>query len=79
MAVQRNFTIGRITSHVAAACLYISCRREKTEQMLIDFSDVLCTPVRILGRVRCFCVYCSVHIIKLFYVCVYVPFNFLFK
>lgn len=51
MGVQRNFIVGRITSHVASACLYTSCRREKAPQMLIDFSDILCTPVRTLGRV----------------------------
>lgn len=51
MGVQRSFTMGRLTSHVAAGCLYISCRREKSPQMLIDFSDVLSTPVKTLGAV----------------------------
>lgn len=51
MGVQRNFTMGRLSSHVAAACLYVCCRREKSPQMLIDFSDVLTTPVKTLGAV----------------------------
>ncbi|KAH7648043.1 transcription factor IIIb subunit [Cryptosporidium bovis] len=51
MAVQRSFTIGRNNLHVASACLYAICRREKTPHMLIDFSDVLQTPVKVLGQV----------------------------
>ncbi|KAF7455833.1 transcription factor IIIb subunit [Cryptosporidium felis] len=51
MAVQRSFTIGRNNMHVASACLYAICRREKTPHMLIDFSDVLQTPVKVLGQV----------------------------
>eukprot|EP00921_Rhytidocystis_pertsovi_P016043 GHVQ01025362.1.p1 GENE.GHVQ01025362.1~~GHVQ01025362.1.p1 ORF type:complete len:797 (+),score=115.08 GHVQ01025362.1:418-2808(+) len=51
MAVQRNFTIGRRNLYVASACLYAICRREKTPHMLIDFSDVVQTPVRFLGQV----------------------------
>ncbi|KAF4653422.1 transcription factor TFIIIB subunit brf1 [Perkinsus olseni] len=41
LAAQRNFTAGRKTSVVAAACLYIVCRRDRTPYLLIDFSDVL--------------------------------------
>jgi len=51
MALQRNFTIGRNNYHVAFSCLYTVCRREKTPHMLIDFSDVLQSPVRALGQV----------------------------
>ncbi|KAL7068657.1 putative transcription factor IIIB subunit BRF-1 [Cryptosporidium serpentis] len=51
MAVQRNFTIGRNNMYVASACLYAICRREKTPHMLIDFSDVLQAPVKVLGQV----------------------------
>ncbi|SJK86716.1 Transcription factor IIIB 90 kDa subunit [Babesia microti strain RI] len=51
LAVQRSFTIGRNNLHVAACCLYIICRREKTPHLLIDFSDVLQTPVKILGQI----------------------------
>eukprot|EP00922_Rhytidocystis_sp_ex-Travisia-forbesii_P051600 GHVS01076535.1.p1 GENE.GHVS01076535.1~~GHVS01076535.1.p1 ORF type:complete len:222 (-),score=25.72 GHVS01076535.1:7-672(-) len=51
MAVQRSFTVGRRNLYVASACLYAICRREKSPHMLIDFSDVLQTPVKTLGQV----------------------------
>lgn len=41
LAVVNRFTRGRRSEHVAAVCLYIVCRDEKSSQMLIDFSDVL--------------------------------------
>ncbi|CEO99220.1 hypothetical protein PBRA_001125 [Plasmodiophora brassicae] len=50
LAIQHNFIQGRKTDHVVAACLYIVCRREKTQHLLIDFSDVLQTNVFILGK-----------------------------
>ncbi|CRH01433.1 transcription factor IIIb subunit, putative [Plasmodium relictum] len=50
MALQRNFTMGRNNSYVAASCLYTICRREKSPVMLIDFSDILQTPVKPLGK-----------------------------
>lgn len=50
IALQRNFTMGRNNSYVAAACLYTICRREKSPIMLIDFSDVLQTPMKPLGQ-----------------------------
>eukprot|EP00400_MALV-I_sp_L67-5_P000954 gene954-1159_t len=50
LAVQRNFTKGRRTVHVAAACLYVQCRLNRTPHMLIDFSDVLQASVRVLGQ-----------------------------
>lgn len=50
IALQRNFTMGRNNSYVAAACLYTICRREKSPVMLIDFSDVLQTPLKLLGQ-----------------------------
>lgn len=50
LAVQHNFTQGRRSQHVAAACLYIVCRRQKTPHMLIDFSDVLQVNVFVLGQ-----------------------------
>jgi len=49
MAAQRNFTQGRKTLHVACACLYVICRRERSAHMLIDFSDVLQVNVYALG------------------------------
>ena len=32
---------GRKSTHVIAACVYITCRTEGTSHMLIDFSDIL--------------------------------------
>ena len=51
LAAQRNFTTGRKTSHVAAACLYIVCRRDREPYLLLDFADVLHTSVRELGQI----------------------------
>jgi transcription factor IIIB subunit 2 len=49
VAVERNFVQGRRTSHVVAACLYMACRQEKSQHMLIDFSDALQVNVYTLG------------------------------
>lgn len=49
VAVERNFTQGRKRAHVIAACLYTSCRQEKSQHMLIDFSDALQINVYTLG------------------------------
>jgi len=49
IAVERNFVQGRRTAHVVAACLYIACRQEKSQHMLIDFSDALQINVYTLG------------------------------
>lgn len=49
IAVEKNFVQGRRTIHVVAACLYISCRQEKSQHMLIDFSDALQVNVYTLG------------------------------
>ncbi|KAJ2473017.1 transcription factor TFIIIB subunit brf1 [Coemansia sp. RSA 2322] len=49
LALNLNFTRGRKSSYVAAACLYIVCRMEKNSQMLIDFSDVIQVNVFKLG------------------------------
>ena len=35
--------------HVIAACLYMTCRQEKSQHMLIDFSDALQVNVYSLG------------------------------
>eukprot|EP01132_Coremiostelium_polycephalum_P001533 gene1533-1929_t len=50
LALENNFTKGRKTQLVAAACLYVVCRREKTPHLLIDFSEVLQINVFMLGR-----------------------------
>ncbi|KAI9365962.1 cyclin-like protein [Zopfochytrium polystomum] len=49
LAVVHNFTKGRRGNNVAAACLYIACRLEKTPHMLLDFSECLQTNVFVLG------------------------------
>ncbi|KAK5584258.1 hypothetical protein RB653_005866 [Dictyostelium firmibasis] len=41
LAMENNFTKGRQTRLVAAACLYVVCRRERTPHLLIDFSENL--------------------------------------
>lgn len=49
IAVEKNFVQGRRTIHVVSACLYIACRQEKSQHMLIDFSDALQVNVYTLG------------------------------
>ncbi|KAG0660638.1 transcription factor TFIIIB subunit brf1 [Rhodotorula mucilaginosa] len=49
LAVNMNFTKGRRTQYVAAACLYAACRQANGTQMLIDFSDLLEINVFTLG------------------------------
>ncbi|KAI8324021.1 BRF1-domain-containing protein [Martensiomyces pterosporus] len=49
LALNLNFTRGRRSTNVSAACLYVVCRMEKNSQMLIDFSDVLQVSVFKLG------------------------------
>lgn len=51
LALQHNFTRGRKAVAVAAACLYIVCRLEKTSHMLLDFSEILRMNVFLLGAV----------------------------
>jgi len=51
LAVHRNFTRGRRTQQVAAACLYTICRQEQKPYMLIDFSDCIQANVYLLGAV----------------------------
>ena len=49
LAVINGFNKGRRGASVAAACLYIVCRLEKTSHMLIDFADILQINVYVLG------------------------------
>ncbi|XP_027158860.1 transcription factor IIIB 60 kDa subunit-like isoform X2 [Coffea eugenioides] len=51
IAVERSFTKGRRTAHVAAACLYIACRANDKPYLLIDFSIWLSVNVYVLGAV----------------------------
>eukprot|EP01119_Soliformovum_irregulare_P013692 TRINITY_DN366_c0_g1_i2.p1 TRINITY_DN366_c0_g1~~TRINITY_DN366_c0_g1_i2.p1 ORF type:complete len:592 (-),score=204.29 TRINITY_DN366_c0_g1_i2:2-1723(-) len=50
LALSHNFTTGRKKEHVAAACLYIICRRDKTPHMLLDFADATQINVYTLGH-----------------------------
>ncbi|KPV75183.1 uncharacterized protein RHOBADRAFT_26487, partial [Rhodotorula graminis WP1] len=49
LAVNSNFTKGRRTQYVAAACLYAATRQANGTQMLIDFSDLIEINVFVLG------------------------------
>lgn len=50
LAVSNGFVQGRRTDYVVAACLYAGCRlTNKTDVMLIDFSDLLKVNVFVLG------------------------------
>ncbi|KAJ1817128.1 transcription factor TFIIIB subunit brf1 [Coemansia sp. RSA 2675] len=49
LALIQNFTKGRKSLRVAAACLYAVVRKERHSLMLIDFSDILQTSVFKLG------------------------------
>uniref|UniRef100_A0ACD5Y2E4 Uncharacterized protein n=1 Tax=Avena sativa TaxID=4498 RepID=A0ACD5Y2E4_AVESA len=51
LALDSDFTKGHRTTHVAAACLYIACRRREKPYLLIDFSDYLHISVYVLGAV----------------------------
>ncbi|KAK1928392.1 Transcription factor IIIB subunit [Phytophthora citrophthora] len=63
LALQRNFTHGRKTQTVIAACLYIVCRRERSPHLLIDFSDKLQINVYVLGGVFLkFCKLLQIHL-----------------
>ncbi|MCP9264357.1 hypothetical protein DINM_022417 [Dirofilaria immitis] len=55
MCVSRNFTRGRVRSHVVAACLYMTCRLENTAHLLLDFSDitqVVSLATRLIQRMK---------------------------
>ncbi|XP_011032208.1 PREDICTED: transcription factor IIIB 90 kDa subunit-like isoform X2 [Populus euphratica] len=51
IAVERNFTRGRRTDQVQAACLYIACRENRKPYLLIDFSIYLQINIYVLGAV----------------------------
>ncbi|XP_031125975.1 transcription factor IIIB 60 kDa subunit-like isoform X1 [Ipomoea triloba] len=51
IALERSFTKGRITTHVAASCLYIACRMKSKPFLLIDFAILLSVNVYVLGAV----------------------------
>ncbi|KAJ4840287.1 hypothetical protein Tsubulata_023408 [Turnera subulata] len=51
IAVDKNFTKGRRTEQVQAACLYIACRENRRPYLLIDFSNYLRINIYVLGAV----------------------------
>uniref|UniRef100_A0A6M2DIB7 B-related factor 1 n=1 Tax=Xenopsylla cheopis TaxID=163159 RepID=A0A6M2DIB7_XENCH len=51
MALARQLTRGRSSTHVHAACVYMTCRTEGTAHLLIDISDVLQICCYELGRI----------------------------
>lgn len=51
LSMQFNFTRGRKTQVVLAACLYITCREEETPHMLVDFAYILRVNVFKIGSV----------------------------
>ncbi|CAL0299211.1 unnamed protein product [Lupinus luteus] len=51
IALERNFTRGRKSEQVQAACLYIAFRENNKPYLLIDFSNHLRTNVYVLGAV----------------------------
>ncbi|GIY02360.1 transcription factor IIIB 90 kDa subunit [Caerostris extrusa] len=50
LALAKNLTKGRKTTHVIAACVYMVCRKNGTSHMLLDFSDALHINVYELGK-----------------------------
>lgn len=58
IGLEKNFVKGRKSQHVLSACLYLSCRLNKTDHMLMDFSELLHVNVFNIGAtylqlVRC--------------------------
>ena len=41
LALSSNFVQGRRSTYVWASCLYVACRMEHVQRMLIDFSDFI--------------------------------------
>ncbi|XP_017778266.1 PREDICTED: transcription factor IIIB 90 kDa subunit isoform X2 [Nicrophorus vespilloides] len=50
MALTRNMTKGRKSTHIHAACVYLTCRTEGTAHLLIDICDVVQISCFELGR-----------------------------
>lgn len=46
----RNFVLGRKSEYTQASCLYVACRMDQTNHMLIDFADAIGVNVFVLGR-----------------------------
>jgi transcription factor IIIB subunit 2 len=40
-AEPKNYVLGRKSEYTQASCLYVACRLDKTNHMLIDFADAI--------------------------------------
>lgn len=45
LCVTKQFTRGRLRSHIVVACIYMACRMENTSHLLLDFSDATQVPI----------------------------------
>ncbi|KAH3764095.1 brf1 subunit of RNA polymerase iii transcription initiation factor iiib [Pelomyxa schiedti] len=50
LCLQSGFTRGRKAVNIAAACIYVVCRRENKPYMLLDIADALDTSVYSIGH-----------------------------
>jgi transcription factor IIIB subunit 2 len=50
LALQNQFTRGRTALVVIGACIYVTCRREKTPHMLLDVAEAIQAPLFYLGK-----------------------------
>lgn len=48
-ALTNNFVKGRKSQHVLCACLYLACRQNKTDHMLMDFAEAINVNVFYIG------------------------------
>ncbi|CAF0865596.1 unnamed protein product [Didymodactylos carnosus] len=51
MALDRGLSKGNKSSHLLASCLYIICRTEGTQHILLDFCDLVEADISVLGRI----------------------------
>lgn len=49
LALVKNFVKGRKSQHVVSACLYVACRQNFTQHMLMDFADAIYVNVFAIG------------------------------
>jgi transcription factor IIIB subunit 2 len=51
MALDRGLSRGNKSSHLHSACLYIICRTEDTQHILLDFCDHVDADISVLARI----------------------------
>ena len=51
MALDRGLSRGNKSSHLLSACLYIICRTEATQHILLDFCDHVEADISVLARI----------------------------